>query len=30
MKEFSLETAAVQVAFTMHGDMSDAKATQLG
>jgi hypothetical protein len=30
MKEISLETVIVQVAFTMHGDMSDAKATPQG
>lgn len=30
MKEFGLGMGDVETPFTMHGDMSDAKATQQG
>lgn len=30
MKEFGLSMADIETPFTMHGNMSDAKATQQG
>jgi hypothetical protein len=30
MKKFGLDMVDVETPFTMHGDMSDAKATQQG